>query len=162
MGWTKKQLEQKGYEVVCPVIVDVWKAPYEQWKEELDKVIMSEQTILVGLSAGGYALLRYLGESGKNVSKVLLVAPGAPGTIRADRPLLPHEEEFYSYNITPQLLLQIRERVRVFVSNDQEFILQAVEIYKKVLNAEEIKLPNLGHFSFLMKELPELVEEIVR
>lgn len=31
MGWTKKQLQERGYAVACPIIVDVWKAPYSQW-----------------------------------------------------------------------------------------------------------------------------------
>jgi len=38
MGWTKKHLEEKGYSVVCPIVKDVWKAPYVEWKKELDKV----------------------------------------------------------------------------------------------------------------------------
>lgn len=25
MGWTKKRLEEKGYTVTCPVVVDAWK-----------------------------------------------------------------------------------------------------------------------------------------
>lgn len=45
--------------------------------------------------------------------------------------------------------------------NDDGFILRAVEMYKDVLDAREIKLENRGHFSFLIKELPELLQEIV-
>ena len=165
MGWTKKQLQEKGYAVACPVIADVWKAPYSQWKEELDKMQIDENTILVGLSAGGYALLRYLGETGKKVKKVILVAPGGAAGDRSqfagEEALLPHEGEFYSHKITSSLRSQIQERVVVFVSNDSEYILRAVEMYKDVLNAKEVKLENLGHFSFLIKELPELLQEIV-
>ena len=160
MGWAKKNLEEKGYSVVCPIVKDVWKAPYVEWKKELDKVRVDENATLVGHSAGGYALLRYLGESGKRVKKVILIAPGAPGMKRDDSPLLPHEEEFYSYEITPKLRGQIKEGVAILVSDDADFILRAVEIYKNILEPKIIKLENLGHFSFLIKELPELLEEI--
>ena len=161
MGWTKKQLRKMGYSVACPIITDVWKASYFQWKEELDKQKIDENTILVGLSAGGYAILRYLGETGKKVKKLILVAPGAPGMDRDDGPKLPDEDEFYSYKITPPLKSQIQDRIVVLVSNDKDFILRAVEMYKEVLNANVIKLENMGHFSFLIKELPELLQEIV-
>ena len=43
---------------------------------------------------------------------------------------------------------------------DADFILRAVEIYKNILDPKIIKLESLGHFSFLIKELPELLEEI--
>ena len=78
MGWTKRRLQEKGYVATCPVIVDVWNASWKQWKTELDKVTFDEDTVLVGLSGGAYALLRYLGESGKRVKKLILVAPAAP------------------------------------------------------------------------------------
>lgn len=160
MGWTKKNLEEKGYTVACPVIVDVWKASYQQWKEELDKLTINEDTVLVGLSAGGYALLRYLSETGKKVKKLILVAPGAPGMDRDNGSKLPGEDEFYSYQITPHLRYQVQKRIVVFVSNDEDYILRAVEMYKKVLDANVIELDNRGHFSFLIKELPELLNEI--
>jgi predicted alpha/beta hydrolase family esterase len=160
MGWTKKRLEERGYKVTCPIITDVWKAQYEQWKEELDRVLIDDDTILVGHSAGGYTVLRYLGETGKRVRKVILVAPGAPGMNRDDCPLLPHEEEFYSYQITPRLQSQIKDGVVVFVSNDWDFILRAVETYKKELDARVVRLDDYGHFSFLIKEFPELFKEI--
>ncbi len=161
MGWTKGKLEEKGYTVTCPVIIDVWKAPYQQWKEELDRLTINENATLVGLSAGGYALLRYLGETGKKVKKVILVAPGAPGMDRNNGPKLPNEDEFYTYQITPRLKSQIQKQIVIFVSNDESFILRAVEMYGEVLDAHVIKLKNMGHFSFLIKELPELLNEIV-
>jgi predicted alpha/beta hydrolase family esterase len=160
MGWAKKHLEEKGYSVACPIIKNVWKAPYVEWKKELDKVRVDENTTLVGHSAGGYTLLRYLGESGKRVKKVILIAPGAPGMNRDDGLLLPFEEEFYSYEITSRLKEQIKEDVVILVSNDADFILRAVEIYKNILEPKIIKLESLRHFSFLIKELPELLKEI--
>jgi hypothetical protein len=61
MGWTKVRLEEKGYSVTCPMVVNAYKATYHEWKQELDKIDIHENTILVGLSAGAYALLRTVG-----------------------------------------------------------------------------------------------------
>ncbi len=160
MGWTKKRLEEKGYAAACPVIVDVWNAPWKQWKDELDKVAIDDDTILVGLSAGGYALLRYLGESGKKVKKLILVAPGAPEIEHKDGLRFPHQDDVYSYEITPQLRSSIQNQVVVFVSNDADFILQAVAMYETVLDAKVVRLEDRGHFSFLIPKFPELLNEI--
>lgn len=159
MGWTKKQLEEKGYKVTCPIIDDAWKAPYEKWKQELDKTDVDENTVVVGWSAGAYVLLRYLGESGKKVKKVILVAPGS-GYTATDADPLATKEDFYKYEVLPSLKKQIKEDVVIIVSNDSPEILKSVEMYKDVLDAKVINLKNLGHFSFLIPQLPELLEEI--
>jgi predicted alpha/beta hydrolase family esterase len=160
MGWVKKDLEERGYSVACPIIPDTWNASYADWKNQLDKVTINEDTILVGLSGGAYAILRYLGESGKEVKKVILVAPGAPG-FRSKGGQFPHVDEFYSYEITSKLQDQIKQQVVIFVSNDDEFILQSVEFYKNTLDARVIEIKDMGHFSFLIPQFPELLEEIM-
>jgi predicted alpha/beta hydrolase family esterase len=160
MGWVKKQLEENGYDVACPVIADAHEVPYEQWKIELDKENIGDNTVLVGWSAGGYALLRYLGESGKQVKKVILVAPGSRSTATDEDPL-PTKNEFYSFEILPSLKEQISDGVTIVVSNDSPEILESVEMYKEVLNTKVVELEGLGHFSFLIPQLPKLLEEIL-
>lgn len=160
MGWTKVQLENQGYTVTCPIIVDSWKAPFEQWRLELDGVVIDEETVLVGWSAGGYAVLRYLAESGKRVKKVVLVAPGSKYTATDEDPS-PSKHEFYGHEITAQLNDQIRDGVVIFVSNDSSEILRSVEMFERTLDATMIRMDGRGHFSFLIGEFPELVREIV-
>src|SRR3989338_11175557 len=62
MGWTKKELEKKNYEVHAPQITKVWEAPYSEWKKVIDEIGVDENTTLVGLSAGGAAVTRYISE----------------------------------------------------------------------------------------------------
>jgi predicted alpha/beta hydrolase family esterase len=163
MGWTKKRLEVQGYGVACPVVVDVWKARYEEWKEILDQIIIDEDTILVGLSAGGYALLRWLTETGKRVKKIILIAPGSKSIVHdSHRVKMPYEDEFYACEITSGLKAQIEEQVIIIVSTDDEVIGRTYEGYVPLLDAKVITLENRGHFSFLIPELPELLEEILR
>jgi len=162
MGWTKQELLKRGYGADCPVIVDVWNATWEQWRRELDRMTIDENTTLVGWSAGGYAMLRYLGETGRSVKRVILVAPGAPENLRADLIKFPHMDDFYSYEITSNLTSQIRDKVEILVSNDFDFILRAVDFYEKTLGANVIRIDGRGHFSFLIPTFPELLEEITR
>ncbi len=161
MGWTKAQLEKQGHTVICPIIPDVWKAPYEEWKKHLDRLPVDENTILAAWSAGGYALLRWLQETGKKVKKVILIAPSSEHYLGvATREALPFEDEFYADKITSALTSQLKEQTTIIVSNDGEEILRAVDFYKEILGAKVIQLENLGHFSFLMPQMPTLLEEI--
>lgn len=161
MGWTKKKLEEAGYAVTCPIIVDAWQAPYSDWKKVIDTLEIDEQTTLVGLSAGGAVWVRWLSETGRKVKKLILIAPGSKYTATDDDPL-PSRKEFYDFEILPTLQTQTKDGTTIFVSNDTLEILRSVEIYKEKLNAKVIKLKNLGHFSFLIPQLPELLKEIQR
>lgn len=161
MGWTKKRLEEKGYMVACPVVADVWKARYEEWKKILDQLTINEDTILVGLSAGGYVLLRWLSETGKRVRKVILVAPGSKNLSHDPNYVkMPYEEEFYACEITSSLKGQIQEPVVIIVSEDDGVVGKTYQGYVTALNARVVTLKGRGHFSFLIPELPELLEEI--
>ncbi len=163
MGRTKQSLEERGYAVTCPIIKGVWKARYEEWRDVLNQLTITEDTILVGLSAGGYALLRWLGETGTRVKKVILVAPGSKSISNVtDRAKMPYEDEFYAYEVTRGLKDQIDEQVVIIVSSDDEVVGRSYEGYVPILDARVIRLENKGHFSFLIPELPELLSEILR
>lgn len=162
MGWTKKRLEERGYSVACPIVDDAWKARYEEWKEALDQLTINENTVLVGLSAGGYVLLRWLSETGKKVKKVILVAPGSKSIADdPNREKMPYEDEFYAREITSSLKTQIQEQVVIIVSKDDEVVGRIYEEYVPVLDAKVITLEKRGHFSFLIPKLPELLEEVL-
>ena len=70
MGWTKRELEHRGWSVTCPVIDRVWEAPYEDWKKVLERLDIDEETVSVGLSAGGAALARFLAEEKISIGKL--------------------------------------------------------------------------------------------
>ncbi|MSR84942.1 hypothetical protein EXS71_00675 [Candidatus Uhrbacteria bacterium] len=165
MGWTKKRLEEKGYLVICPIVPHEWMASYGEWKKELDALTIDEDTILVGLSAGGYVLLRYLEQSGKKVKKLILVAPCS--TLEKTDPIsltmLPASflNEFYTYEITGTAEQQIDRGITIFISDDRELMLKSLEFYKTIMHPKVIQLENFGHFSFLIPQFPELLQEIL-
>lgn len=161
MGWAKKKLEKKGFEVTCPMIPDAWQAPYASWKRVMDKLGIDENTTLVGLSAGGATCVRWLLETKTKIKKLILIAPGSKYTA-TDADPLPSKQEFYDFEIDPKLKEQIVEQVVIFVSNDSPEILKSVELYRRAFDANAIKLEERGHFSFLIPQLPELIEEILK
>lgn len=158
MGWTKKELEKQGYRVTCPVIPKVWEAPYSVWKEALDIAGVNEETVLVGLSAGAATCVKYIIEEKKIINKLILVAPARQAA--KDDPC-PTAEEFYDFEITNNARKQIKNGTTIFISNDDwDLILDSAKEYEKELNAKVIEFNDRGHFSFLIKTFPELVEEI--
>ena len=43
--WTKKKLEEKGYNVFVPLMPHPWKPVYEEHKKVFDKLDISEDTV---------------------------------------------------------------------------------------------------------------------
>jgi len=155
MGWTKKELEKKNFKAYCPIVPKVWQAPYADWKKEIDKFDVDKNTTLVGLSAGGAAVVRYIIEEKKFIKKLILVAP-AINTAESEW------KEFYDFEIDENVKKQIQNGTTIFYdTKDWEGIVKSVEIYRNKLNAKAIQMPGYGHFSFLIHTFPELLNEIL-
>jgi predicted alpha/beta hydrolase family esterase len=161
MGWTKKKLIELGYEVVCPIITKVWEAPpYAEWKKVLDDAKIDDDTVLVGLSAGGAVCVKYITEEKKTISKLILIAP-AYWSKRVEG--FPVTDEFTDFQIADDAKNQIKNGTTIFISDDDPLagIQEAVRIYERELAAKVVRLPDRGHFSFLIRTFPELFAEIV-
>ena len=161
MGWTKKQLVNRGYPVICPIVPRVWEAPYSEWKKVLDESGIDGNTVLVGLSAGGAACIRYISEEKKSIKKLILIAP-APYTEKEDS--ISNVDDFSNFHVDDNLKNQIKNGTTIFVSNDEPLtgIQDAVKTYEKKFDAMVIRFDNMGHFSFLIKTFPELLQEILK
>jgi len=159
MGWTKKQLLERGYRVICPIVPKVWEAPYSEWKKVLDEAVIDNDTTLVGLSAGGAACVRYIAEGKKGISKLILIAP-APYVEKEESVSV--VDDFNTFHVGDDVKNQIKNGTTIFVSDDEPLagIHDAVKVYKKKFNARVIHFTDRGHFSFLIKTFPELLEEI--
>lgn len=162
MGWTKKQLTELGYQVVCPIVPKVWEAPpYSEWKKVIDKAKVDGDTVLVGLSAGGAICVKYLIEEKKVISKLILIAP-AYWTKKQDH--FPITNDFSNFQITDDTKNKIKNGTTIFISDDDPLtgIQEAVKIYEKELNAKVVRFVSRGHFSFQMRNFPELLEEVLK
>ncbi|MDO8497206.1 MAG: alpha/beta hydrolase [bacterium] len=162
MGWIKKQLTELGYYVVCPIIPKVWEAPlYSEWKKVLDEAVIDENTVLVGLSAGGAVCVKYITEEKKVISKLILIAPSY-WSKREDG--FPITDDFVNFKIADDTKKQIKNGTIIFVSDDDPLAgtQEAVKIYERELDATVVRFVDRGHFSFHIRTFQELLEEILK
>ncbi len=161
LGWLKNELEKKEIIAVNPLIPKDWEAGYEEWRKEFEKNKIDENTILVGTSAGGAFIIRWLGETKKKVKKVLLAAPAKfPRDNEPQTKII----DFYNFEIDKSIKDRCDDVV-IFISNDEQRHLDAAKIYSKELSARIVKLENRGHFTIKHNpknnEFPELLNEIL-
>lgn len=175
MGWTKKELEKRGFKVINPFLRYGYKSEYEDWKREIEKLDIDENTILVGWSSGGTFWVRWLSETKKQVKKLILIAPakvvGNTEKSRAEIQALdinseqrPQWDRFHNFECDLEIKNRIDEIV-IFISNDADWLVEAAHIYAKELDAELIEIENQGHFENHRRpspEFPELLEVILR
>ena len=74
--WFGNRVSKLGYEYVAPDLPSASDPDIEEWTGELDKITIDSETILVGHSRGGVAILRWLEKQPANfsVDRVVLVA----------------------------------------------------------------------------------------
>jgi len=177
IGWTKNELEKCGYTVTNPFIRYGYKSEYKDWKREIDKIDIDENTVLVGWSAGGAFFTRWLGETKKHVKKLILVAPAKilgvskdalskVGWFNEDVIHNPQSnfEKFLHFKLDPEIKNRVDEIV-VFVSNDDEWLVESARLYAKELDARLIEIKNQVHFLNHQRpepKFPEMLKEIMR
>ncbi len=154
--WTKKELEVKGMSVATPLMPEPWNPDYERFKEEFEKTEVDENTVLVGHSCGCAFLVRWLGETGKKVEKLILVAPWK--IAQKGR-----EKDFYDYTINPNVKDHVGEIVMFTADNEAEDGKKSLRMFNEVLDGKVIEL--LGHEHYTQNdmgtvEFPELIEVI--
>lgn len=160
MGRTKKDLEEKGYEVYAPKITKVWEAPYSEWKKVIDEIGIDENTTLVGLSAGGAAVTRYISEGKMRIKKLILIAPARYSDGNDDP--CPTSKEFCNFRIENTVEKQIENGVTIFYDIEDPVIEEShIDIYKEELKANVVFVQGYGHFSFLIPTFPQLLKEII-
>jgi predicted alpha/beta hydrolase family esterase len=177
MGWTKKQLEDRGYKVDNPFLQDCYKSDYEGWKKGIEGLDINENTILVGWSSGGAFWVRWLGETKQVVKKLILVAPSKV-VGNSDEVLQPlwklHDEgegpeykkewdSFHDFECDVTIKDRV-ESITIFVSDDMDWLVEASRIYARELEGNLIEIEGQGHFTKdkrLSPEFPELLEVIL-
>jgi len=157
MPWLKENLNEKDINVEIPLMPKPWNPDYNEWKQEFEKLEINENSILIGHSAGGAFLVRWLGETEKKIKKLILVAASKETTKRIER-----IKEFCNFNVNNKIKELVREII-IFVSNDEEETIKSADIYEKELNGKLIRLENKGHFckSDGVTEFPELLNKIL-
>jgi predicted alpha/beta hydrolase family esterase len=171
MGWAKKELEKEGYNVTNPFLRYCYKSEYEEWKEEIEKLDIDEDTILVGWSSGGAFWVRWLGETKKQIKKLILVA-AANVNDQTDEDIKEIKKEnrgdiwdrFHDFKTDSNIKDRVKNGITVFVSDDADWLVKSSHIYVDKFNAKLIEIKNQGHFENHRRpspEFPELLDEIL-
>lgn len=143
---TKRELEEKGFEVWVPDMPETELPKLSLWLPKLKEVVGKayEDLYLVGHSAGVITILRYLeglGE-GEEIGGVVMVA-GFTDDLGF--------EELKNFFETPINFEKIKTKAKKFVAinsdNDPYVDLKYAEIFKEKLKAEVIIKHQMGHFS---------------
>lgn len=134
ISWVKKELEARGIECITPLMPENWNPKYENWKKELEKIKFNEEDILVGHSAGGGFLVRWLGETEKRIKRLILVAPAIRNRQREGWEL----KEFYNFKINEEIKKNVQKIILIQSDNDSESILESCKIYSNTLKLNQL------------------------
>ena len=157
--WTKEELSKQNIATFIPAMPNPWHPKYSEYKEVMDTLPVSEESVLVGHSRGVAFLLRWLGETGQKVDKLILVAPNL--RTESDDPEL---QSFYNFQIDTKLKELVSERIVFTSENDDLENMESAKLIADLLDCKVVNLPKYGHFitqEMGTDEFPELLEEIL-
>lgn len=156
MPWLKRELIKAGLSAVTPTMPEPWQPDYEKYKAEFEKYLIDENTILIGHSCGAAFLVRWLGESKKQIAKLILVAPWKiPDEIDEYR------KKFYIYEIDQSIKSRVDEIVMFTADNEEDDGKESVKIFQKALGGKIFNLKGHGHYTLEdmgTEEFPELLQ----
>jgi len=136
---------------------DPWEPEYQKFKNEFEKYNVDENTILIGHSCGCAFLVRWLGETKRTISKLILVAPWKI-PVKGD-------EAFYTYEIDESIKERVQDIYMFTADDERDKGKESVKIYHKALGGEIISLDNHGHYcmgDMGTEEFPELLNVVIR
>ncbi len=158
--WLKRELTARGVPNEAPLMPDPWAPDYNKFKAEFEKYQVDEDSILIGHSCGCAFLVRWLGETRKNVSKLILVAPWK----------IPDGSDiarinFYNYAIDENIRSRVRNIIMFTSDDEEEDGKKSLKIYHRALGGEIIELTGHGHYTMDdmgTEEFPELLKAVLK
>jgi len=160
LSWLSKKLEEMKIKSFVPLMPECWNPNYKKWKKEFGKIFVDENSVLIGHSAGGGFLVRWLGETKKKIKKLILVAPAISNKKKEYWEM----QEFYIFKINKKILKNIDEIILYISDDDDKSILESVKVFSKELDLVPKKFKGYGHFckgDMGTEEFPELFNEII-
>lgn len=157
ISWLKTEAENLGFTVYNPQMPIPWEPEFLLWEKEFKSIPVDENSILVGHSAGGAFLVRWLADTKTKIRKLILVAPAKSPN--------PHKEhaEIYEFAIDSAIQDYAGEIVVIFSSDDMDWIVESSKLYTEKLSARVIEFNSRGHLTLNdmgTEEFPELLREI--
>lgn len=166
--WIKKELEARGYVVVSPQMPDTDTPKMETWLPFLQNLIQhpDEETILIGHSMGGAAVLRYLETlpEGIQIKKAVLVTP----VVDAIKDMSEEEKSIAKpWLETPldfeKIKRSAKEIIGFFSDNDKYIPLESEKLLREKCGAKTVIEHQKGHYSNSdgTEEVPQILHSII-
>ncbi|XLQ19662.1 MAG: alpha/beta fold hydrolase [Candidatus Moraniibacteriota bacterium] len=163
--WLAEEMNKKGILFVAPVLKNAENPYMDEWLAQLDELKPNKNTVLIGHSRGGVAILRWLEKQPKDfkVKKVILVAANYAKI--DDKHTKENTHGFYTedgYDF--EKIKQHCDDFVVLHSHDDDWVpFEHGEKNAKGLDAKFLKFDNKGHFGskLIKQELPEVIVEIL-
>ncbi|MEK6858992.1 MAG: alpha/beta hydrolase [Nanoarchaeota archaeon] len=162
--WAKTELEKKGIKTITPLMPNPWRPDYESYKKFFEQFDIDEETVLIGHSCGCAFLVRWLGDTGKKIRKLILVAPWKLPSGTGER--YENRRNFYEYPIDKKIRDNVQEIV-IFTSDDEEEDGKiSVKMFHQVLGGHIIEIRGYGHYclngNMKSEEFPQLIKEVIK
>jgi uncharacterized protein len=160
LPWAKRQLTLRGIFAVVPDMPKPYDPIYEDWAQEFERHDVTEETILIGHSAGAGFLVRWMSEHNKQaVRSLILVAPWID-------PNKKYGDFARMDAIDPTIPSRCMGSMAIFFSSLDDG--QAQASHELLVNSfpgvKNIDIPEYGHFmvgnNMTSVEFPELLEEL--
>ncbi len=159
LKWSQRELIAAGIPTENPMMPNPWKPDYEVYKKIFEQHHINEHTVLVGHSCGSAFLVRWLGDTKRNIGKLILVAPW-----KIPDPTDELRMALYTYDIDETIKDRVKKIVIFTSDNEEEDGKKSAEIFHNALGGEVINLPNHGHYcldDMGTEAFPELLKTIL-
>jgi len=163
--WLGKEVKKNGYDFIAPILPISSDPVIIDWLAEIDKTKPNLETILIGHSRGGVAVMRWLERQSPDVRifRVILVATNS-GRIKDKA--IPSESNYGFYTDNGYDFNKIKSHCNDFVvlhSKDDAWVpFLAGETNAAGLSAKFLQFDNYGHFGKNFDSVPELLQEVLR
>ncbi len=164
--WLRKKLENEGFEVIVPAMPDTKTPTLEVWLPFLKNLVgkPTNNDFFVGHSLGCITILRLIEslEKSEKVGGAVLIA--GFGT---DLKYNGYEQELSSFFNASINWAKIKTHCSKFISiqssNDPWVSIENNELFKQMLNAKTVVVPNMKHFSGDdgIRELPIALDSVI-
>ncbi len=155
--WISQELESLGYMVEIPELPSPEDPDIKEWLDVLDSLKLDSNTILVGHSRGGVAVMRYLEQlkDSEQIAKVVLVSTNSGKAEKSSKGFF--SETGYDFS-------KIKKHCNEFIvihSKDDEWVpFSAGEENARGLDARLCTFEDKGHFGKKTPEVPEILREV--
>ena len=163
--WLADEMQKRNIKFTAPKLPKSDDPDIKEWMNELDRLNINKESILIGYSRGGVAILRWLEKQPKDfkVKKIILVATNSGDSAKRNK--TENNKGFFTKNgYDFKKIKQHCDDFIVLHSKDDEWVpFEAGAENAKGLEARFLQFENRGHFGSKLpkQEIPELLDEIL-